>query len=393
MRSPDEIVEKVRSRYRLRWREWLEEPSTGPFSFPLDVPKADEVVRDEVRVRSWLLRWRAWESAHPKVSLRKASIRVPFGTQEVYTHLDIPDADALASLHEDDAEHWRRARRRYSLLGATGATGARARREFRKIVELDDYDFSLLLQVRAWFAANPRSGLTIRQVPVEGLHTKWLARHRALVTATLDLAAADGAETGDEEVAPEMLDALGLKPLPSHVDVILADPEDRRHVAGLRHLRAPIEEIAALPLKPATVLVVENKESALPIPDRSGLLVIHSLGNFLDSLLALPWIPADVLYWGDLDRAGFTLLSRARTRLPTLRSVMMDCATLQQFRNLANRDNTERVDPPGPTLTLEEQGTLEALVSGGKSIRLEQERIPWAAAWVALERALNETVA
>lgn len=386
MRSPDEIVEKVRSRYRLRWREWLEESSTGPFSFPLDVPKADEVVRDEVRVRSWLLRWRAWESAHPKVSLRKASIRVPFGIQEVYTHLDIPDADALASLHEDDAEHWRRARRRYSLLAATGATGARARREFRKIVELDDYDFSLLLQVRAWFAANPRSGLTIRQVPVEGLHTKWLAKHRALVTATLDLAAADDAETGDEEIAPEMLDALGLKPLPSHVDVILADPEDRRHVAGLRHLRAPIEEIAALPLKPATVLVVENKESALPIPDRSGLVVIHSLGNFLDSLLALPWVPADVLYWGDLDRAGFTLLSRARTRLPTLRSVMMDRATLQKHGHLANNDPTERVEASDPTLTPEELRTLRGLVSDGGPLRLEQERIPWVAAEAALDQ-------
>jgi len=392
MRSPDEIVEKVRSRYRLRWREWLEEPSTGPFSFPLDVPKADEVVRDEVRVRSWLLRWRAWESAHPKVSLRKVSIRVPFGTQEVYTHLDIPDADALASLHEDDAEHWRRARRRYSLLAAAGATGARARREFRKIVELDDYDFSLLLQVRAWFAVNPRSGLTIRQVPVEGLHTKWLAKHRALVTATLDLAAADDAETGDEEVAPELLDALGLKPLPSHVDVILADPEDRGHVAGLRHLRAPIEEIAALPLTPATVLVVENKESALPIPDRSGLVVIHSLGNFLDSLLALPWIPADVLYWGDLDRAGFTLLSRARTRLPTLRSVMMDRATLQEHGHLANNDPTERVEASDPTLTPEELRTLEALVSDGGPLRLEQERIPWVAAEAALDQNWGNAV-
>lgn len=205
-----------------------------------------------------------------------------------------------------------------------------------------------------------------------------------MVTANLDLAAADDAETGDEEVDPEMLDALGLRPLPSHVDVILADPDDRRHVAGLRHLRAPIEEIAALPLTPATALVVENKETALPIPDRSGLVVIHSLGNFLDSLLALPWIPADVLYWGDLDRAGFTLLSRARTRLPTLRSVIMDRATLQEHGHLANNDPTERVEASDPTLTPEEPRTLEGLVATGDHFGLSKsgsrgspQRQPW----------------
>ncbi|WP_051191978.1 Wadjet anti-phage system protein JetD domain-containing protein [Microbacterium luticocti] len=390
MRSPEETVEKIRTRYRARWREWLEDPAAGPFSFPLGAPKADEIIRDEVGVRSWLLEWRAWAMAHPQVTLRRTQVRVPFGTQEVCTHVDIPDVTSLVSLLADDADHWRHARHRYELLTDDGAIGARVRRELRRIMELDDYDFSLLLQVRTWFVKNPRSGMTIRQVPVEGLHTKWLAKHRALVIATLDLAAADDGEIADDgEVAPETLDALGLKPLPSHVDVILVDPEDRRRIAGIRHLRAPIEEIAALPLAPAAVLVVENKESALPIRDREGLVVIHSLGNFLDTLVALPWIPADVLYWGDLDRAGFTLLSRARTRVPTLRSVMMDRATLQLHGHLANIDPTMRVDPPDATLTPEEQRTLETLQAGAAPRRLEQERIPWHEARAALERALR----
>jgi hypothetical protein len=35
----------------------------------------------------------------------------------------------------------------------------------------------------AWFRVNSASGLTLRQVPIEGLHAKWLNTHRPLVTA------------------------------------------------------------------------------------------------------------------------------------------------------------------------------------------------------------------
>ena len=54
-----------------------------------------------------------------------------------------------------------------------------------RIVDLDDYDFTTLLAATTWFRADPRSGLTVRSVPVPGMHTKWLARHRSMVIACL----------------------------------------------------------------------------------------------------------------------------------------------------------------------------------------------------------------
>ena len=98
--------------------------------------------------------------------------------------------------------------------------------------------------------------------------------------------------------------------------MILADPVLRAAVGGLRQISAPVDELAGLQIRPDAILIVENKEPALAWSDTAGLVVIHSLGNHLDVLSRLPWIRHDYCwYWGDLDRHGFTLLSRARSRL------------------------------------------------------------------------------
>jgi hypothetical protein len=139
-----------------------------------------------------------------------------------------------------------------------------------QIIDLDDADFEILLRTARWFTGNPRSGLTIRQVPVLGMGTKWLARNRRLVLACLNITGEPPAGEPDGELEQDDLDPLGLKALPVHVDLILADPADRTLVGGLRHLNAPLPEVDALPVHPETILIVENKESACLVPDRPG---------------------------------------------------------------------------------------------------------------------------
>jgi hypothetical protein len=58
-----------------------------------------------------------------------------------------------------------------------------------------DVDFGLLCDAAAWFRDNDATGLTPRQVPVPGMHAKWLNTRRHLVASlagleTLPLAAA-----------------------------------------------------------------------------------------------------------------------------------------------------------------------------------------------------------
>lgn len=112
------------------------------------------------------------------------------------------------------------------------------------------------------------------------------------------------------------------------------------------------------------------------VPDVPGLVVIHSLGNNLEPLAAIPWLKgAECWYWGDLDRAGMTLLSRARTKIARIRSVLMDSATLDAHDWLAVQEQ-EKADRPGDNLEADEQTVAARLWHGdGSYLRLEQERI------------------
>lgn len=395
MRSPADVERLIAIRYKSSWRDWLTQSSPEQIAFPLQPPTASTVPAQEEAIRTWLHAWRAWHDLHPATSLRTATVHTAAGTQVVYSHVDIPGPTTLAGLDPATATHWQTAISRYPRLADLDISTDLLRPILPRIVDLDDYDFELLLRVVEWFRNNPASGHTARQVPVTGLHTKWLARHKAIVisllrTDTPHRVADPGAETVDPELDINDLDLLGLRRLPNHVDIILADPADRQLVGSIRQLRAPVEEVARLPLTPVDVLIIENKESAIPIEDRAGLVVIHSLGNFLDVLDALPWLrSARTWYWGDLDRAGITLLSRARARLPEIASLLMHTDTLQEFEPLANADPTGHEDPPEPVLTQHERAALEALSAGQPPLRLEQERIPWHIAQTTINRALD----
>lgn len=186
------------------------------------------------------------------------------------------------------------------------------------------------------------------------MRTKWLAHHRRLVLTLLNKTTPGPSPYIDETVddMPEAaFDALGLRAQPPQVLIILNDPADQARFGGLRHILAPLPELSNLPVHPEQVLVTENKEAALVVPNQAGLVVVAALGNHLNALNALAdltWIDSTeaVQYWGDLDRAGITLLSRARAIIPSLRSVLMDPDTLRRYQHLAVPERKAGISEP-----------------------------------------------
>jgi hypothetical protein len=391
MHSPEYVLEKAQIRYRSVWRDALLNAESGVYTVALDPPSASAITDRAGEVSAWLNEWRQWAAQHPDVTLRTRAIRTKFGNQPVHTHLDIPDISALAGLSPGTAAHWQRARDRWGQLHQVGQT---VRPWLARIVDLDGYDFTTLLAATNWFRAHPRSGLTVRSVPVPGMNTKWLARHRSMVLACLGTATDSGQPTEPTEefdpveIPTADLDALGLRPLPPEISIVLTDPVLRGAVGGLRQITAPVDELAGLQMRPDAVLIVENKEPALVWSDTTGLAIIHSLGNHLDVLARLPWIRPDrCWYWGDLDRHGFTILSRARTVVPHLKSLLMTPDDIETYRPLGVEEDLDRYDQPDPTLTPAEARVLTALqLTDRKYLRIEQERIPISDA----ERALGQ---
>ena len=88
----------------------------------------------------------------------------------------------------------------------------------------------------------------------------------------------------------------------------------------------------------------------------------------------LPWLrAARVLYWGDLDTYGLSILSMIRQALPQTESLLMDAGTLRRFAALAGTEPRPYRGPIGH-LTASEREALLAIRAA--DVRLEQERIP-----------------
>jgi hypothetical protein len=144
-----------------------------------------------------------------------------------------------------------------------------------------------------------------------------------------------------------------------------------------------VEQIAALPLAPKRVFIVENLATGLAFADLPGALCCMARGYAVDAFGAIPWLQGiPVHYWGDLDTHGFAILNRLRGYLPQAKSLLMDVDTLLRHRELwqcEDKPAAGRLE----RLTPDEQAVFEGLHGGrwGDRVRLEQERIDWGYAW------------
>ena len=383
MKTPQTVRDDLAVTYRRQWRTWLTEQRKARITVALAAPDGRQITTDPDGASAWTRLWQTWAANRPGAALRNAPARTPFGLQSRPTHLVLDGPEIVADII-DKSEHWATARQRWDQLTThhPDVLGA-VKPKLSQLVAMDDYDFILLLRVARWLSEHPHSGLMPRQVPVAGMHTKWLRGHHAqlvtLVTGSDPSSDSDQSGEDDDRIPLAELDALGLKPRPHLIDIILADPDDQKRLHGLRHLAAPVTELADLPLAPSDLLIVENKESALIVADRPGLVMIHSLGEHVDALAQLPWTQdTRAYYWGDLDAAGFIILDEARGHLPGLASVLMDTKTMTTFADLIVEDTTR---PRSALLTrlhkseADTYSTLSTAPNGARQ-RLEQERLP-----------------
>lgn len=387
--------ERARQRYERHHVAWALDATVAPedgapedgvpeprvcepiFNVPLRPPTERAALADPGAAVDWAAAWRAAELPGVVWEARRwASL----GTQQVPTRLTSTDPAQVAAI-AGRTTHWRTASGRVTALldtwaprtvGRGGELRSAVRRHAAALIALTDEDFHRLQAVLSWLVGHPDSGAYIRQLPVRGVDTKWTKNHRGVVTAL------HGAITG----APD----LGLATMPDLVRVRFLDPS--LAPVGLRDVSAPVPELDALDISPDVVLVVENLETLVALPELPGVVVVLGAGHALNRLSGIGWLAAahQLLYWGDLDSHGFAILDRFRSHFPGVTSVLMDRATLQRHLDLC-------VAEPRPTratltrLTTEEAAALEMVRAHG-DLRLEQERIDLTSAVGRLERAI-----
>ncbi len=387
MKLPEDVRQFLARRLHSKHREWLiGDPSQSPWplEIALGIPTEQAALRQVDGVRAWVSAWHSWQGVG---TLSWCERRwKALGVQRLPEKLALNGPGDVA-MWVGESARWERAQSRQRTLTARWPVLAQQLpRYFDVLADYGDADFRRLAEMLGWIANHPKSDLYPRQLPVSGLDSKWLDGRKGLLT---DLVAAIQEDSLSDL---NFYQRCGLKAPPLLVRMKVLDQTLRARVGGVGDITAPVDDLAGIHWSASHVFIVENLQTGLAMSDMPGAVVFMRLGYNVDVLARLPWLArAKCLYWGDLDTHGFAILHRARSYIPELQSVLMDEDTLLQHEALWVDESAQHPAAKLTLLTEQEQQLYQALKQQrwGQNVRLEQERIDWAAAWSVLQRSIS----
>lgn len=251
-----------------------------------------------------------------------------------------------------------------------------------------DEDFRRLVDLAAWLIENPDSGLFVREIPVEGVDTKWFEARRWQLFRLWNFAQQENGREGASSIVT-FFRVAGMREKPFFVRVRHAqhwtggDPEDV--------VQLTLERLASNPSDSPVVLIIENEQTGLSVEAPESVPILIGLGYGVCALRNIPWLAERrILYFGDIDTHGLAILAECRRMFPQTESVLMNRSVWKEWRRLAAFEPVPAAKRPAE-LTPEEAALYDELsaVQG----RLEQERIPLAAVNHSVEAALTQETA
>jgi hypothetical protein len=367
MKSPEQVVAELERWLAKRWQRAVLTPTEDwPHRMALGTPSGAALEANFPAVLDGTHRWQDWAAAHQVVL--DVIRRKVFGTiQQLPTHLVLPDFDTAVRLLGGTWPSLVAAARARASATAARFPQADLAPLMRELTELPDVDFNLLLVSAKWFRAHDAAGLTPRQVPIEGLDSKWLNTKQHLI----------GALSGKDE--------LGLVRRPRTVHLTYLDPQ-HLHGGGRRYDSATENDTATPCYLPQTLVITENKDTALFfLPLERGIALQGGGLAGPATIPTLSWVTGcgNIIYWGDLDAEGFEIINQYRSRGLDVRTVLMDNDTLDEYSRFGvTHDRQGRSLLRGrktlPLLTPNERSAYHTLTDpqwhGPR--RVEQERIP-----------------
>jgi hypothetical protein len=410
MKTPEQFLADVRRRLTTTWAATAAATTVGeadpswPKAFPLGKVATMEAERGFAQLAGLAQLWRDWAASN-NVQLEWQSRRLLGTPQQIPTHAMVHSADQAARLCGGGwNERLGRARARGAHLaaryphlsqltpadvvapgdkddgpGAAAQLTASLVRVLRDADAMTDTDFELLCRAADWFATHDAMGLTPRQVPIEGLHAKWLNSSRHLVRALAGV------------------DDLGLLPdHPARIHFTYLDPDYRATGARL-HDSATVGDTAAPAYAPQLVVISENKDTALYFPPLAEAISVEGVGRGGRTIASFPWLvdAPRVIYWGDMDADGLEILDEFRRAGVPAAAILMDPTSYITWERFGT--NT---DPKGRLLGPRSPRPVGELTPTERELylllcnpvcpgprRIEQERLPFSAAMDAIRRS------
>jgi len=380
MKAPDAVVADIRRRLSDRWHtDLVGGEASFPHAFPLGRLDANALRDDYAPIHAWTVDVQDW-ARRTGVVLDYENRKAKGGTvQAVPMHARVGSIDDAARIAAGDwPERLERGRARLVILREGYPQAIDIGRTLRLVDTYSVVDFGLLLTVADWYLRDPARaalGVTPRQVPIPGVHAKWLQSHQAGVQALTGLA------------------DLGILPRhPSVIHFTYLDPDHR--AAGARvHDSAAVGDSFAPAYQPEVVIISENKDTAIHFLPIAGGISVEGVGKGGKTVASFPWIrdAPVVVYWGDMDRDGYEILDGYPADFDRdVDSILMDPETYEAYEQFGtdldknSKAITTGNPKPAKYLHADERvvylRVLDVQRTGHR--RLEQERIP-------LDRALE----
>lgn len=302
------------------------------------------------------------------------------GLREVISHVHFDSLDGILGFLDDEQQRQRfqRAIQRLNALRNT-KTESFLFRLAKETVLIEASDSTELNQVITLtdYLTTHQANCFIRELPVQGVDTKFLEKHKRLVCALLSI------QTNQEIKSSDLFEKWSIKVPPFFVRV--------RH-AQVFFPGIPSELPVALPLaslkkKPRALVILENIQTGLSVKRApSDVPIVMGLGFQVCRLSELEWVRSvPIYYFGDLDMHGLIILSNLRAVAPQTQSFLMNKSTLENYGHFAVEDpNPPEAQTAPAGLTQEEADLFEEIIE--KRTRLEQERIPLLAVEAAIEK-------
>ncbi|MBF6126613.1 Wadjet anti-phage system protein JetD domain-containing protein [Nocardia brasiliensis] len=389
----EEAVEAIRRKIDQKWAEAVcaERGNAAPATFSVPLRPGLSTGKSIRQIgydlwHEWNAAWRAFDTQLISGAVRVVIIRKPVTIRGVTDEFPaILVAQTLAAAVELVTQaHGRplaididRARTLAASLATVGATLTPA--TLKATSRLADSDTTVLFEAVSWLRDHSDvSSWTARQLPVPGMHSKWLETHGTLL-----------AMVSGRDVRAEVRPRLAVVHL-TYVDPNYAALGRRRHDSWTTG------DVHNLAYEPRTVLIVENRDCRLWFPPANDTIIVEGSGKAAGALLAdITWIRAaeHIFYWGDIDADGYAILDRLRAAMAapapdgmpakTVHSIFMDATDLHRYAHRGvNHDKAGRPIKPSSTrlthLTSTEAAAYDAVATAGPAPfrRIEQEAIP-----------------
>lgn len=377
--------EEIKSILRDKWDKgvFLNGDDTGlfPLLVSIKAPSANEITENFTEAQKWVADFEAMsENSCPQVVWEERSHRLS-GKNRFPVKIHIQSTIELASFINRSLEwkNWNIALGLVEMQIPELLPYWKQQSGKCLALSVDLQKLGKLLSVCRWcrsYVKEQKERIYIRQIPLEGIHTKFVEANKSLLASWLDFLCPEHLVNMDYTKGAEFAKRYGFLERPQQVRIRILDSD--KYLQSLSDLTLVAEELAQLDLGICNVFICENNVTCLSFPSVPDSILIFGAGYGFDALVKIPWLHSKrILYWGDLDTNGFCILDQLKGHFPHVESFLMDEKTLLTNKEFWSREECQSFRKT-IHLNAAEYDTYQGLCNQnwGDHVRLEQELIP-----------------